>query len=82
MVEKYKLMRHIKPQHELTYASSDVMETMTRRSRTRGTCFSWVLVSFIPGLGNFRGRVFHSGQWDVTEEGEWEEGVKYEGLEG
>ncbi|KAI0288554.1 hypothetical protein B0F90DRAFT_1802220, partial [Multifurca ochricompacta] len=61
MVEKYKFMRHIKPQHELTYASSDeatgkwhltdMMETMTRRSR-------------------------HGWQWDVTEEGEWEEGVK------
>ncbi|KAI0293159.1 hypothetical protein B0F90DRAFT_1764346 [Multifurca ochricompacta] len=72
MVEKYKFMHHIKPEHEFTYASS----------RTRGTCFSWVLVSFIPGLGDFRGRVLHSGQWDVTEEGEWEEGVKCGGLEG
>ncbi|KAI0293171.1 hypothetical protein B0F90DRAFT_1822284 [Multifurca ochricompacta] len=80
MVEKYKFMRQIKLQHELTQASwdeatvndtsgSDVIETVTRRSRTRGTCFSWVLVSSIPGLRDFRGRVLHSAQWDVTEEG-------------
>ncbi|KAI0294480.1 hypothetical protein B0F90DRAFT_1821181 [Multifurca ochricompacta] len=57
-------------------SGSSVMETVTRRLRTRRTCFSWVLVSFIPGLGDFRGRVLRSAQWDITEEGELEEGVK------
>ncbi|KAI0289910.1 hypothetical protein B0F90DRAFT_1790364, partial [Multifurca ochricompacta] len=52
------------------------METVMRRSRTRGTCFSWVFVSSIPGLRDFRGRVLHSAQWGVTEEGWWEEVVK------
>ncbi|KAI0293015.1 hypothetical protein B0F90DRAFT_1766340, partial [Multifurca ochricompacta] len=53
-----------------------MMETVTRRLRTRRTCFSWVLVSFIPGLGDFRGRVLHSALWDVNEEGGWEEYVR------
>ncbi|KAI0291505.1 hypothetical protein B0F90DRAFT_1671498 [Multifurca ochricompacta] len=57
-------------------SGSGVMDTVTRRLRTWRTCFSWVLVSSIPGFGNFRGRVLHSAQWDVNEEGGWEEYVK------
>ncbi|KAI0291048.1 hypothetical protein B0F90DRAFT_1781322, partial [Multifurca ochricompacta] len=63
---KYKFLCHIKLQHELTQASIRMMETVTRRLRRWRTCFSWVSVSFIPGLGDFRGRVLHSALWDVT----------------
>ncbi|KAI0289915.1 hypothetical protein B0F90DRAFT_1672218 [Multifurca ochricompacta] len=61
-------------------SGSGVMETVMRRSRTRGTCFSWVLASSIPGLSDFRGRVLLSAQWGVTEEGWWEEVVKDAGI--
>ncbi|KAI0296315.1 FAD/NAD-binding domain-containing protein [Multifurca ochricompacta] len=96
VVEKYKLMRHIKLQHELTQASWDevtgkwnlkirrddgdrdaaeIEDTADLLFLGVGILHRWSWPD-IPGLGDFRGRVLHSAQWDVTEEGGWEEGVK------
>ncbi|KAI0290406.1 hypothetical protein B0F90DRAFT_1929333 [Multifurca ochricompacta] len=61
VVEKYKLMPHIKLQHELAQAS-------IRRDGDRDTEIEDTTYLLFMGVV--------SAQWDVTEEGEWEEYVK------
>ncbi|KAI0297843.1 hypothetical protein B0F90DRAFT_1819053 [Multifurca ochricompacta] len=63
VVEKYKLMRHIKLRHELTQASWD---------EATG---KWHLRIRRDGDGDAEIEDM-TAQWDVTEDGGWEEGVK------
>ncbi|KAI0289162.1 hypothetical protein B0F90DRAFT_1826663 [Multifurca ochricompacta] len=62
----------------LAYLNRVVEKPRGMRRRANDTSGSSVMetVSFIPGLGDFRGRVLRSAQWDITEEGGLEEGVK------
>ncbi|KAI0057663.1 FAD/NAD(P)-binding domain-containing protein [Artomyces pyxidatus] len=86
VVEKYKLMRYIRLQHELVQARWDEpsgkWQLRIRRGDTGEEFEDKADVLFlgtgtlsrprlpdIPGLGEFRGRVVHSGRWDVSDEG-------------
>ena len=123
MVEKYKLMKYIRLQHELTYARWDedsgkwnlrirrlrfprdvngAMDGVPRDSEASpasdtytpvddefeefedtadvlflgtGSLSRWSWPD-IEGLKDFKGRLMHSAQWDVSESNSWEEGAK------
>ncbi|KAI0275485.1 hypothetical protein BC834DRAFT_52296 [Gloeopeniophorella convolvens] len=90
VVDKYQLMRYIKLQHELVHASWDgatgkwhlrVRHGDTVIEDTADILFLGVGILHrwswpdIPGLLDFKGRLLHSAEWNVTD-GAWEEGVK------
>ncbi|ETW86440.1 hypothetical protein HETIRDRAFT_58532 [Heterobasidion irregulare TC 32-1] len=93
VVEKYKLTKYIRLQHELTYArwdeGSGKWSLRIRRPRFphdfedtadvlflgTGSLSRWSWPE-IEGLKDFKGRLMHSAQWDVSEGNSWEESVK------
>ncbi|KAI0066744.1 FAD/NAD(P)-binding domain-containing protein [Artomyces pyxidatus] len=85
VVEKYKLMRYIRLQHELVHARWDgpsgKWHLRIRRGDTGEEFDDTTDVLFlgtgslsrpcwpdIPGLGDFKGRVVHSGKWDIPDD--------------
>ncbi|TCD65588.1 hypothetical protein EIP91_002473 [Steccherinum ochraceum] len=99
VVDKYKIRKHIKLQHEILHAHWDEptakWHIRVRRPKEGGSEGEFeefediVDVLFagmgslsrwrwpnIGGLDKYQGKLIHPAQWDVADDGKWEDGVK------